>query len=154
MVVFTYSSTFPATKVTFTKDPPMGNYTINRKWMNPQTLSGGGASFEYDKSLVKDIETLKWNIMTVADVASLITFLDVVDRSKQMIHYADVNGTYKNAFVWNSDELETYPTQILREGVTIELFIISAASAITHIALEGGVDSLLTENSYNLTLEF
>jgi hypothetical protein len=154
MVVFTYSSTFPATKVTFTKDPPMGNYTINRKWMNPQTASAGGVSFEYNKSLVKDIEALKWNVMAVADVANLITFLNVVDRSSKMIHYVDVNGAYKNALIWNSDELKTYPTQILREGVTIELFIVSAASAITHIALEDGADSLLTENSYNITTGF
>jgi hypothetical protein len=119
-VIFTYG----ATTVTFTHDPPKGNYTISRKWMNPRTSSGGADSFVYDKSLVRDIETLKWNVMTVADVANLLTFLDAVDGSANPFDYTDVNGVTRPAFIWNSDEIRSYPIQILLEGLTVELFIL------------------------------
>lgn len=153
MVVFTYPGTSPATSLAFETDPPMGGYRINRKWMSPSLESCGGASYVYDKSLVQDIEKLEWKIMSVADVAALLAFLDVVDGSSLQFHYADVNGTYKNVLLWNSDELRTYPTQILRDGVTLELFIVSAAIAITRLVKESG-DGILTENSYNIVQEF
>ena len=154
MVVFTYSGTAPATSLVFETDPPMGGYAINRKWMSPSLESCGGASYVYDKSLVQDIEKLEWKIMSVADVAALLAFLDVVDGSSLQFHYADVNGTYKYVFLWNSDEIRTYPIQTLREGVTLELFIVSAAVEITRLVKEDGSTGILTENGHNIVKEF
>ncbi|HSW62163.1 MAG TPA: hypothetical protein VLH56_02410 [Dissulfurispiraceae bacterium] len=123
-VKFTYSETSPATVCEFERDPPMGGYSINRRWMNPATASGAGVSFVYDKSLVRDIEILKWNVMTVADVAKLLAFLDAVDGSANPFDYRDVSGNVRVAHIWNSDEIRSYPIQILLEGITIELFIL------------------------------
>ena len=119
-VVFTYG----ATVCTFQNDPARGNYTIDRQWMNPQTASGSGDTFIYDKSLVRDFETLTWDIMIVADVANLLAFLDAVDGAANPFFYTSVSGSTRFAYIWNADEIRSYPIQILLEGMTIELFVL------------------------------
>ena len=142
-VIFTYG----ATVCTFENDPPRGSYAINRKWMNPQAASGGGENFEYDKSLVRDIETLKWNIMTVNDVTALLAFLDAVDGSANPFDYTDVNGVTRPAIIWNSDEIRSYPIQILREGITIELLIAPPTILLDETGL------ILSDEIYGALLE-
>lgn len=118
-VVFTYG----ATTCTFAYDPSMGNYRIERKWMSPRTASGGGEFAVYNKALVRDIETLTWNIMTVDDVTALLAFLEAVDGSANPFLYASVNDDIKEATILNTEEIKSYPTQILREGMTLELWL-------------------------------
>jgi hypothetical protein len=56
-------------------------------------------------------------------VTALLAFLEAVDGSANPFDYTDVNGTTRPAYILNSDEIKSYPTQILREGMTMELFI-------------------------------
>lgn len=118
-VVFTHGGTV----LTFTSDPPKEGYRNRRFWLNPSTQSGGGTTFHYNKGQVMDIKTLTWAHMNATDMAGLITFLADVNGSAHSFTYKDPSGTDKTAFIWNAEEIRSYPTYPLYEDFTIELLI-------------------------------
>lgn len=118
-VVFTHG----ATVLTFTKDPPKEGYANRRIWMNPATESASGTTFVYSKGQVMDIKRLTWPHITATDMAGLLTFLDDVNGSAHSFTYTDPNGTDKTAYIWNAEEIRSYPTYPLYEDFTIELLI-------------------------------
>lgn len=115
--------THGATVLTFTTDPPKDGYVNRRMWMNPAKESASGTTFVYNKGQVMDIKTLTWHHITAADMAGLLAFLDDVHGAAHSFTYTDPNGTDKTAYIWNAEEIRSYPTYPLYENFTIELLI-------------------------------
>jgi len=118
-VVFTHGGTV----LTFTSDPPKEGYANRRFWLNPFIESAGGKTFCYNKGQVMDVKTLTWRHMNATDMAALVSFLDDVGGAAHSFTYTDPGGTSKTAFIWNAEELRSYPTYPLYEEITIELLI-------------------------------
>ena len=124
---FSYSGTSPATTVAFTRNPQIGDWTRTRKWMSPMIEAAGGEDlFVNDKSIVREIHSLHWARLPLADWTSLLAFLTVVDGAAETFDYVDPAGVSHTARIWNSQEIRSSPVWYKTYDVTIELIVTPA----------------------------
>lgn len=150
--VLNYSGTFPATEVIFIRDPIMGGFSTVRSWWNPSARSTTDI-YVYDKNIVSNEVVLGWTMIEKTDLTNLLTFLDVIEGTDKLFHFTDPNGDPFTAYFLGPDTISWNPVDSALYDFSIDL-LVTISIAIDNMAMETGVDLILTENSVILSSEY